>query len=176
MPSRTGESSCDLELRRGGPAHGDVSCPPQLTPGATHPLTTEGGGRIVAAAMGVRLLIHLAAGRTTAGVPADAARLLADAQATVQPSHPELQDVYIATVPDTTALEPLIAALSRCDGVRHVEPDAFRTTSGDARPLRRVARRRGATVHAPAQAHGGGPGSTHRRELRAEPRDPLWHW
>ena len=129
MPSRAGESSRDLASGRAGPAPGGVNCPPQLTPGATHPLTTEGGGRIVAAAMGVRLLIHLAAGRATAGVPADAAQLLADAQATVQPSHPVRQDVYIATVPDTTPLEPLIAALSRCDGVRHVEPDAFRTTS-----------------------------------------------
>ena len=78
--------------------------------------------------MSVRLLLHLVAGRPAPGPSDQAARLLADAQATVQPSHPELPDVYIATVPDDTPLEPLIAALSRCEGVRHVEVDQFRST------------------------------------------------
>ena len=78
--------------------------------------------------MAVRLLLHLAAGRPSSAIPPEAARLLADAQATVKPSHRELPDVFVATVPDATPLEPLVEALSRCDGVRHVELDQFRGT------------------------------------------------
>jgi hypothetical protein len=78
--------------------------------------------------MAARLLLHLTAERTSSGLPPEAARLLTSAQASVRPSHPELPGVYLATVPDATPLEPLIAALARCEGVRHVERDQFRST------------------------------------------------